>query len=273
MTIPLNRRILAAGVFAICAGAAVLALAGCGQDAAVTARDRCGCMPLQPVKNPGNAAFYKADGSLDADAAKKAYHDMMRAFGYPIPPVLKSDQFWVSDFVQRDFEKLGMGGIFWINESGQYGQSGAKAYKGAFKDQRFGYLGHGIYLLPGQMLPEHRHIGGSEGHGPKMEAWHVRYGTVEFFGEYQGAGDEKPISELPAGERPWGFGQDWFKSKYVAKRKAGEMYKLADPESWHFQRAGPNGAIVSEYATYHNHVEFSKPDMKFASSEAKPAAK
>jgi hypothetical protein len=47
------------------------------------------------------------------------------------------------------------------------------------------------------------------------------------------------------------------------------MYKLVDPESWHFQRAGAQGAIVSEYATYHNHVTFSKPGMEFDCSKAK----
>ena len=123
---------------------------------------------------------------------------------------------------------------------------------------------------PAQALPEHRHIGGAEGYGPKMESWHVRYGTVDFFGEYKGAGDEKLISEMPENERPWGYGQPWFKSKYVARRtaKSGKLYTLEDPESWHFQRAGAGGAIVAEYATYHNHVEFSKPGMEFDSSKA-----
>jgi len=235
----------------------------------LAAGDRDGSAPLKAVKKLPSKAFYKPDGSFDAQAAKKACYDMMRAFGYPIPDRLKTDDFWVCDFLQRDYAKLGMGGIFWINESGQYGQSGAKAYKGKFKDQRFGYLGHEIYLLPGQMLPEHNHIGGPEGHGPKMEAWHIRYGSVTFFGEYKGAGDETLIARMPARQRPWGYGQDWFKCKYVAKRTAGQMYKLADPESWHFQRAGAQGAIVSEYATYHNHVQFSKPGMEFASSKAK----
>ena len=103
-----------------------------------------------------------------------------------------------------------------------------------------------------------------------MESWHVRYGSVEFFGEYKGAGDEKLISEMSQKDRPWGYGQAWFKSKYVAKRTAesGKLYTLEDPESWHSQRAGACGAIVSEYATYHNQVEFSKPGMEFASSEA-----
>jgi hypothetical protein len=195
---------------------------------------------------------------------------MMEAFGYPISDVLRTEEFWVCDFLQRDYGKLGMGGIFWINAKGKYGESGAKAYTGTFAGQSYGYLGHEIYLLPGQMLPEHRHVGGADGYGPKMESWHVRYGTVDFFGEYKGAGDERPISEMPEIERPWGYGRPWFKSRYVARRtaKSGKLYTLEDPESWHCQRAGPQGAIVSEYATYHNHVEFSKPGMAFENSAA-----
>lgn len=221
-------------------------------------------------RKAGSSQFYQADGAFDQDYAKKAYLDMLKKFGYPIQDILKTDAFWVCDFVQRDFSKLGMGGVFWKNASGTYGENGAKAYQGNYQNQQFGYLGHEIYLLPGQMLPEHRHIGGAEGYGPKMEAWHVRYGSVEFFGEYQGEGTETLISDMPTSERPWGNGQAWFHSKYVAKRTAqsGQVYTLEDPESWHFQRAGAQGAIVTEYATYHNHVMFSKPGMEFASSAA-----
>jgi len=229
----------------------------------------CGCKPLTPVVNPGNAAVYQADGAFDAAAAKNAYYAMMQNFGYPIPEILRDEKaFWVCDFVQRDFKTLGMGGIFWMNQNAKYGEIGSKSYKGDFKDQKFGYLGHEIYLLPGQMLPEHSHTGGPDGFGPKMETWHIRHGSVEFFGEHQGEAKETPISEMPKDQQPSGYGEDWFKSKYVVKMGAGGIYTLNDPESWHFMRAGPNGAIVSEYATYHNHVQFSKPGMEFAPSKA-----
>lgn len=230
----------------------------------------CSSLARSEANNPGTAQFYQADGAFDQQSAKNAYYAMMKAFGYPIPDVLMTDGFWVCDFLQRDFAKLGMGGIFWTNASGKYGDTGVKAYAGDFKGQPYGYLGHEIYLLPGQMLPEHRHTGGAEGYGPKMEAWQVRYGSVEFFGEHKGAGDEMLISDMAEKDRPWGYGQAWFKSKYVARRTAqsGQLYSLEDPESWHTQRAGASGAIVTEYATYHNHVEFSKPAMEFASSPA-----
>lgn len=212
---------------------------------------------------------YYQGTTFDAEAAKLAYFAMMERFGYPIPDILRSDEFWVCDFLQGDFTRVGMGGIFWINDKGNYGTKGGGQYNGDYKDQNYGYLGHEIYLLPGQVLPEHRHAGGHEGYGPKMEGWQVRYGEVQFFGEYKRAGDETLISDMPEAERPYGYGEDWFKSKYVVKRtaKAGGIYTLEDPESWHFQRAGAQGAIITEYATYHNHVGFSQPGMEFDSSK------
>ncbi len=265
-------RILAGMVVPLLCVGVALVFGGCDRKGATSSAgvpEHDGSKPFTPVKKLGNDAFYKADGAFDAVAAKEAYYDMMRAFGYPIPKVLRSDEFWVADFLQRDYEKLGMAGIFWQNNMGDYGETGAKAYAGDFKGQKFGYLGHEIYLLPGQTLPEHRHVGGDKGYGPKMEAWHVRHGSVILFGEYKGAGGEKPIADMPKAEQPWGFGEDWFKSRYYVERSVGETYSLQDPESWHGQLAGPDGAIVSEYATYHNHVTFSKPGMEFACSAAK----
>ena len=265
----MRKRRLFAGVAVAMTGVLVATLVGCRGLGANGVAGGDGTMPRVAVRNPGNIMFYAPDGAFKPGVAKDAYLAMMEAFGYPIPPVLRTDELWVCDFMDRDFEHLGMGGIFWINEKGTYGANGVKAYAGEFKDEAFGYLGHEIFLLPGQLLPEHRHRGGFEGYGPKMEAWQVRRGTVEFFGEYKGAGDETLIRDMPAHRRPVGFGEPWFKSTYVARRTVGELYSLEDPESWHCQRAGPNGAIVTEYATYHNHVEFSKPDMIFDSSKAK----
>ena len=242
---------------------------GCGPTES-NAEDYTGLKPFSPITKLENSAFYKKDGSFDQAAAKKAYYDMMKAYHYPIPAYLKTEEFWTADFKQGDFAKLGMAGIFWKNVIGKYGEVGAKAYKGEFKDASYGYLGHEIFLLPGQMLPEHNHFGnGSDkGFGPKMETWHIRHGSVEFFGEYKGTEGETPVSEMPKNEQPWGYGNEWFKSKYVKKCVAGELYSLNDPESYHFMRAGPNGAIVAEYATYHNDVKFSHPTMEFGNSEA-----
>ncbi len=245
--------------------AAAAFIGGCASTSHYT-----GAQPFGKVPRLANKDFYKPDGSLDQEVAKKAYFDLMQAYHYPIPAILKTDTFWVADFMQGDFARLGMGGVFWKNVEGVYGDVGAKAYKGAFKNQKFGYLGHDIYLLPGQTLPEHNHLtdGDGKGFGPKMETWRVCHGSVLFFGEYKGDGTEIPISELPACELPWGHGQPWFKSKYVKRAVAGDIYTLNDPESWHFMVAGKDGAIVAEYATYHNDVKFSKPGMEFGNSKA-----
>jgi hypothetical protein len=244
---------------------AAIWLSGCAAPKSYT-----GLTPLTPFPRLASPSFYKPDGSFDQTVAKQAYYDMMQAYHYPIPALLKSDAFWVADFMQSDFARLGMAGIFWKNVEGTYGTIGAKAYAGEFKEQKYGYLGHEIFLLPGQMLPEHNHLanGDGKGFGPKMETWHIRHGSVDFFGEYKGDAGEALISGMPAGERPWGYGQPWFKSKFVKTCGAGELYSLNDPESWHFMRAGKDGAIVAEYATYHNDVKFSKPDMQFGNSKA-----
>jgi D-lyxose ketol-isomerase len=244
-------------------------IGGCG-PAETSTEDYTGLEPFTPITQLESPAFYDEDGAFDEDVAKEAYYDMMKAYHYPIPDYLKTEEFWTADFMQGDFAQLGMAGIFWKNVVGTYGEVGAGDYEGEFKDTDYGYLGHEIFLLPGQMLPEHNHFGnGSDmGFGPKMETWHIRHGSVEFFGEYQGEAGETPISDLPADEQPWGYGEEWFKSKYVKQCDAGEIYSLNDPESYHFMRAGPNGAIVAEYATYHNDVKFSHPTMEFGNSEA-----
>jgi len=217
--------------------------------------------------NKSDAYTYYHNGVFKDNLAKTAYFDLMRRFNYPISDLLNTDAFWVCDFLQGCFDRLGMGGIFWINQQGIYGEMGGKQYQGEFLADKFGYLGHEIFVLPNQALPEHRHVGGEQGYGPKMESWHVRYGTVSFFGQYKSStNDEMLISDLPESQRPWGYDQPWFKARYVTVREAGQLYHLNDPESWHFMRGGQQGAIVTEYATFHNQVAFSKPGMAFVSS-------
>lgn len=221
--------------------------------------------PDSSAKCKTKTSFYRADGAFCQSSAKKAYYAMMKALGYPIPDVLKTDQFWVCDFLQRDFATVGLGGIFWTKAADVYGRSGTGAYSGEYKDKAFGYTGIEIFLLPGQMIPEHRHVGGAEGYGPKLETWLVRYGSVEFFGEVPAQGNETLIRDMAGQDRPWGHDASWFKCKYRTQRRAqsGQVYPLNDPESWHFMRAGSAGAIVTEFATCHNHVAFSKPGMAF----------
>ncbi len=57
----------------------------------------------------------------------------------------------VTDFNLGDFENVGMAGIFWVN------------------DPEYKYLGHEIYLLPGQMIAEHKHV--VTEYPAKFESW------------------------------------------------------------------------------------------------------
>ena len=103
-----------------------------------------------------NADFYK-DGKFDQEVALKAMKDMFEFYGVPFTDLMAKD-IWVTDFGLGDFENVGMGGIFWIN------------------DAEHGYFAHAIYLLPGQMIPEHAHV--KTKFPAKHESWMVEKGWV-----------------------------------------------------------------------------------------------
>ena len=136
---------------------------------------------------------------------------------------------------------MGMGGVFWLNEWVEEG--------------KYGYLGHEIFLLPGQMIPEHWHLR-HEDIPPKMEGWHVRYGETILFDPGEESPDAKTI--IPASEL------EFTTCHKVTRVVPGEVGKLAVPEAPHFQVAGPEGAIVTEYASYHSMdaLRFRNPGIK-----------
>ena len=125
-----------------------------------------------------NADFYK-DGKFDQEAAKEAFLDMFKFYGVPYTPLMEKD-IWFTDFGLGDFENVGMGGIFWVNDS------------------EYGYFAHAIYLLPGQMIPEHAHV--KTAFPAKHESWMVNHGWVYNFSE---VGDETPNAPaVPASHGP-----------------------------------------------------------------------
>ncbi len=194
-----------------------------------------GCAGTGALPEHRKGEFYGADGKFNAEAAKQAYFEMMEFHGYPIPPKLRADM-WVSDFALGKFPEVGMGGIFWVNE----------------KDG--GYFGHEIYLLPHQMLVEHWHV--KTDTPAKMEAWHLRHGTVTLFGE----GDPTPGAEklIPACER------EFATVLHATPLVPGEYGKLNRAEAKHFMVGGLTGTIVTEYANYHDGagLRFTDPSVK-----------
>ncbi len=184
-----------------------------------------------------NEDFYK-DGKFDAAAAKQAYYDMMKRFGYPIPDRLKTDDFWALDFALGKFVEAGMAGIFWVN------------------NKEHNYFGHEIYLLPGQAIPEHKHV--KTDVPCKMEGWQPRYGVITIFGE-----EGTPVADIKD-KMPAATHAPFTNCKHCEILKCGEVKGLNKPEEWHFMRAGPEGAIVTEYATYHDGagLRFANPGVK-----------
>ena len=184
-----------------------------------------------------NGDFYNGEGVFDAVKAKEAYYKMMKSFAYPISERLYTDEFWTLDFGTGRFSEVGMAGVFWVN------------------DQEGDYLGHEIYLLPGQMIPEHWHVKTADARA-KMEAWQLRHGSVSLFGE----GDPSPEAEkiVPASEL------SHTTVRHCTHLKCGEYGKLNRVGARHFMVAGPEGCIVTEYASYHDMagLRFTNPEIK-----------
>ncbi len=213
---------------------------GCGSAPKTTTEE---CMTVT------KSEFYK-DGTFDAEKAKQAYFELMKKLGAPCYPryVEEPGFLWAVDFAQGDFERFGMGGVFWAN------------------DREKQYFAHEIFLLPGQSIAEHRHVKTVDDKGdlqPKHERWQVRYGSVYGFSEV----GEPNLDQYPEVKALLAKCQvPHMHSVHVEKWEAdGQVHSLAEIETWHFMMGGPEGAVVSEYATYHdgNGLRFSCPNVAF----------
>jgi D-lyxose ketol-isomerase len=217
------------------ASAVAVAIALCGANSAAKDSEK---KPMKTIKlqKHKNEEFYK-NGKFQVDKAKQAYFDMMAAYGYPVPESLRTNM-WATDFGLGDFVNVGMAGIIWVNF------------------QTEGYFAHEIYLLPGQMIVEHGHEATAKGKA-KMESWQVRYGSICTVGE---VGEPLPAEvKLPKSQ-----------AKYITLSKGYMMYPgdirtLNRVGAKHFMIAGPQGTIVTEYATFHDGegLRFTNPDVKF----------
>jgi hypothetical protein len=183
-----------------------------------------------------NEDFYQ-EGKFLPEKGKQAYYELMAAHGYPITENLRAN-IWATDFGLGDFMGAGMGGVFWINL------------------QEYGYFAHEIYLFPGQMIVEHAHLPTAKGKA-KMETWHVRHGSICTIGE-----EGEP---LPAGFKLPKSQESYITVKKHYVMKPGEIRTLNRLEAKHFMMGGPEGAIVSEYASFHDGdgLRFTNPGVKF----------
>ncbi|BDD11278.1 hypothetical protein FUAX_37100 [Fulvitalea axinellae] len=194
--------------------------------------------PAKPATLPtyGNDHFYE-NGKLSAKKTLDAYLEMMEFYNYPVDKFLRENMF-ISDFSLGDFANAGMCGVFWHNSL------------------EHNYFAHEIYLLPGQMIVEHCHLPTKIAKA-KMETWQVRHGSIYTFSDDEETKDLKV--KLPESQQPH------ITARHCVEVKRGEMATLNRLEAKHFMMAGPQGAIVSEYASYHDNdgLKFTNPNVVF----------
>jgi len=205
------------------AGAGVAGITSVTAAAAKAAKAAKAGSAKQPEFN--NEDFYK-DGKFDEGKAKDAIIALCNYHGYPIFPDLR-EKLWVSDYGTGQFTKLGLAANMFVNNT---------------KDR---YMMMDLFLLPGQMLPEHWHLEG-EGNPAKLEGWLVRYGKSYIVG----IGDDN-LAEFPAIKVPGCHMKGEVATKHVAEANPGDFNMLMQVETRHWQFAGPQGAIVTEVANVH----------------------
>jgi D-lyxose ketol-isomerase len=182
-----------------------------------------------------NASFYNDDGTFNAEAGKDAYIAVMKYHGYPVFDGLR-EGLWVSDYGLGEFAKLGLGAYTFIN------------------DQEGGYMGQDLYLLPGQMLPEHYHLVTEKGPA-KMEGWHVRHGISYVYGEGEPTKNIKAV--IPKCHQ-----NGTVSVRHETILREGQCSTLNRATARHWQFGGPEGAIISEYAIFHDNDGVRHSDAK-----------
>ncbi len=188
-------------------------------------KGRC-CPKSAQQKTPltfDNASFYK-DGTFDVEKGKDAILALATYYGYPVFPGMR-EGLWVSDYNTGQFTKLGLAAFMFKNNEADR------------------YMLMDLFLLPGQMLPEHWHID-SEKNPAKREGWLVRWGLSHIVGE--GEPNLVPGVVVPACHMK---GAVTVKHEVVAG--PGTFVPLGRVTSRHWQLAGPEGAIITEVANVH----------------------
>lgn len=177
-----------------------------------------------------NDDFY-TDGRFDEDKTKAAVIELCRWHGYPVFPGM-AENLWVSDYGVGRFARLGLAAYLFTNQHDEAGS----------------YMMLDIFLMPGQMLPEHWHLEGDHGI-TKNEGWLVRWGKSYIVGV---GGDN--LASFPEIEIPSVHCQGTVTARHVVEATPGMFVPLSEVESRHWQYGGPEGAIVTEVANFHTNA-------------------
>lgn len=102
-----------------------------------------------------------------------------------------------------------------------------------------------LFLLPGQMLPEHWHLDG-ETNPAKLEGWLIRHGESYIVG----AGEDN-LNKFPEIKIPECHMNGTVTTKHVVLATAGSFTSQDILYSKHWQFGGTEGAIITEVANVH----------------------
>lgn len=229
----MNRRTLLSAAGLAAAGAAVssveaqqLRVRAAGENFARRVRGR-----VESVVSPlafSNEEFY-TDGKFDEEKAKNGILRLCAYHGYPVYPGMK-EQLWVSDYGIGKFTELGLAAICMANNTETAGET---------------YMLQDLFLLPGQMLPEHWHVKGEN--AIKNEGWFIRWGESLIVG----AGEPN----LPEGTKiPECHMGGTTETKHGILAKPGMFVPLVKVETKHWQMGGPEGCILTEVANLHENA-------------------
>lgn len=185
------------------------------------------CCPMAAKKGAitfDNASFYGKDGKFDVEKGKDAVMALAAYHGYPVFPGMR-EKLWVSDYNTGQFMKLGLAAYMFKNN----------------EEDR--YMLMDLFLMPGQMLPEHWHEDGDK-NPAKREGWLVRSGLSHIVGE--GEPNLSADIKIPACHMNGSV-----TVKHEVAATPGTFVPLARVYSRHWQFAGPEGAIITEVANVH----------------------
>lgn len=210
---------------ALAASATLLVLAATGcQDAGARSGPAGHCpMAARPSLAFDNASFY-TNGKFNVEKGKDAIIALMQYHGYPVYPGMR-ENLWVSDYGTGQFTKVGLAARMWKNNEADH------------------YMLMDLFILPGQMLPEHWHLAFG-GLPAKREGWLVRYGSSHIVGE--GAPNLGADVVVPKAHNG-----GVVTVQHEEFTQAGGFQSLCKVESHHWQLAGPEGAIITEVANVH----------------------
>ena len=172
-----------------------------------------------------NSYYYGPDGKFQESKAKDAYIAMMKYHGYPVYPGIR-EKLWVTDYNTGQFSKLGLGAVMWMN------------------NEQDRYMLMDIYLMPGQMLPEHWHLK-TDKNPAKREGWLIRYGLSYVVGE----GEDNLPKEVVI---PKVHCNGTSTVMHSVTATPGVFVPLNRVGAHHWQYGGPEGAIITEVANVHS---------------------